>query len=117
MDLNELAKQKAMQVLQTQGIAVNYPNCHQQFTAHSNSAICPNCIRCYIRNNQSLFGLLSRKSVLKVIRTVESGESLFVMVSTFFTIFTSLPFKKILRPLIMRLFVSSRFICCLLDLL
>lgn len=43
MDLNELAKQKAMQVLQTQGISINCPNCHQQFTAHSNPAVCPNC--------------------------------------------------------------------------
>lgn len=43
MDLNELAKQKAMQVLQTQGISINCPNCHQQFLAHSNPAVCPNC--------------------------------------------------------------------------
>lgn len=42
MDLNELAKQKAQQILNTQGIDVNCPNCHQQFTAHSNPAICPN---------------------------------------------------------------------------
>ncbi|MFJ6924442.1 hypothetical protein [Limosilactobacillus mucosae] len=43
MDLNELAKQKAQQILNTQGIDVNCPNCHQQFTAHSNPANCPHC--------------------------------------------------------------------------
>jgi Zn finger protein HypA/HybF involved in hydrogenase expression len=43
VDLNELAKQKAQQILNTQGIDVNCPNCHQQFTAHSNPANCPHC--------------------------------------------------------------------------
>lgn len=43
MDLNELAKQKAKQILETQGISVNCPNCHQQFMAHSNPTVCPHC--------------------------------------------------------------------------
>ena len=43
MDLNELAKQKAQRILQTQGISVNCPNCQQQFMAHSNPAVCTHC--------------------------------------------------------------------------
>lgn len=43
IDLNELAKQKAQQILETQGIEVNCPNCHQQFLAHSMQSTCPHC--------------------------------------------------------------------------
>ncbi len=43
MDLNELAKQKAEQILKTQGISVKCPNCHQQFVANSTPAICTHC--------------------------------------------------------------------------
>jgi Zn finger protein HypA/HybF involved in hydrogenase expression len=43
MDLNELAAQKAKEVLRTKGIQIKCPNCGTSFTARSMTAVCPSC--------------------------------------------------------------------------
>lgn len=43
MDLNEIAKQKAQEILQTKGVEITCPSCKEKFIGRSMEVECPHC--------------------------------------------------------------------------